>query len=332
MYMFFVGVDVSKAWIDVSCSEGLAVHYAGQFNNSMAGFKRMIAQLKKSTMVDLFDWFVCFENTGTYSKLLLQWLCSQGIACREEDPSILAKLPGIRRGKSDKMDAGFICQYAYEKREKIKPTLLTPPAITELKKLLSRRNLHIRQCAALKTSLKEHRAEFGAELLKQLDQQNDLLILKHQECISFIENRIEELILSDDEMQKNSTLSQSVIGVGPVITWYMIATTGNFKNFETSRRFSSYGGMAPFPRGSSGIKKGRNRVSPKANKQIKALLSNGALSAIHHDPEIRKYYKRRIAEGKKEGVVLNNVKNKLVARVFAAVHRGTPFVKLSSYA
>lgn len=331
MYTFFVGVDVSKAWIDVSSSEGLAVHYAGQFNNSTVGFKRMIAHLKKSTSVGLSDWFVCFENTGTYSKLLLQWLCSQGIACREENPSIIAKLPGIRRGKSDKMDAGFICQYAYEKREKIKPTLLAPPAITELKKLLSRRNLHIRQSAALKTSLKEHRAEFGTELLKQLDQQNNLLILKHQECISFIENRIEELILSNEEMKKNSTLSQSVIGVGPVITWYMIATTGNFKNFETSRKYSTYGGIAPFPRG-SGKRKGRDRVSQKANKQIKALLSNGAVSAIQHDPEIRRYYKRKIAEGKMEGVVLNNVKNKLVARVFAAVQRGTPFVKLSSYA
>ena len=331
MYTFFVGVDVSKSWIDVSSTEGLAVHYAGQFNNSIAGFKRMIAHLKKSTSVDLSEWFVCFENTGTYSKLLLQWLCSQGIACREEHPSVIAKLPVIRRGKSDKMDAGLICQYAYEKRGKIKPTPLAPPAITELKKLLSRRNLHIRQCAALKTSLKEHKSEFPAELFKQLDQQNNLLILKHQECISFIENRIEELIHSNEEMKRNSNLSKSVIGVGPVITWYMIATTGNFKNFETSRQYSTYGGIAPFSRG-SGIKKGRNRVSQIANKQIKALLSNGALAAIQWDPEIKRYYKRKIAEGKMEGVVFNNVKNKLVARVFAVIQRGTPFVKLSSYA
>lgn len=330
MYTFFVGVDVSKSWIDVSSTEGQAVTHAGRFNNSIAGFKKVILHLKKSTAADLSEWFVCFENTGTYSKLLLQWLCSQGISCREENPSVIAKLPGIRRGKSDKMDAGLICQFAHEKRDKIKPTPLAPPAITELKKLLSRRNLHIRQCAALKTSLKEHKSEFPAGLFKQLDEHNNLLILKHQECISFIENRIEELIHSNEEMNKNSKLVKSVIGVGPVITWYMIATTGNFRNFETSRKYATYGGIAPFSKG-SGIKKGRNRVSPIANKQIKALLSNGALAAIQWDPEIKRYYKRKKAEGKMEGVVFNNVKNKLVARAFAAVKRGTPFVKLSSY-
>jgi len=240
MYKFFVGVDVSKGWIDVSSTEGLSVNYAGRFKNSIAGFKEVISQLKKISSIERSEWFVCFESTGTYSKLLLQWLSSQEIACREENPLIIAKLPGLRRGKSDKLDAGFICQYAYEKREKIKPTQLTPPTITELKKLLSRRNLHVRHCAALKTSLKEHRAEFPTELLHQLEQQNKMLIEKHNECIAFIENQIEALVNSDEELSRNSKLSQSIIGIGPVITWYMIATTGNFKLFATSRKYATY--------------------------------------------------------------------------------------------
>lgn len=331
MYKFFTGVDVSKSWIDVSSTEGMSVTYAGRFNNSIAGFKKVISQLEKITSIERSEWFVCFENTGTYSKLLLQWLCSQEIACREENPLVIAKLPGLRRGKSDKLDAGVICLYAYEKRDKIRPTQMTPPAITELKKLLSRRNLHVRHCAALKTSLKEHQAEFPTELLHQLEQQNKMLIEKHNECISFIESRIEALVNSDEEMRRNFKLSQSIIGIGPVITWYIIATTGNFKHFATSRKYSTYGGIAPFPKG-TGIKKGRDRVSHLANKQIKSLLSNGAISAIQHDPQIRMYYQRKIKEGKMEGVVINNVKNKLVARVFAVVKRGTPFVKLSTYA
>ncbi|MDZ4709077.1 MAG: hypothetical protein SH818_11820 [Saprospiraceae bacterium] len=38
MYKFFLGVDVSKGWIDVSSTEGLSVNYASRFNNSIAGF------------------------------------------------------------------------------------------------------------------------------------------------------------------------------------------------------------------------------------------------------------------------------------------------------
>ncbi|MDZ4708547.1 MAG: hypothetical protein SH818_09140 [Saprospiraceae bacterium] len=56
------------------------------------------------------------------------------------------------------------------------------------------------------------------------------------------------------------------------------------------------------------------------------------MSAIRHDLEIRTYYQRKIKEGKVEGVVITSVKNKLVARVFAVVQGGTPFVKLGNYA
>jgi hypothetical protein len=68
------------------------------------------------------------------------------------------------------------------------------------------------------------------------------------------------------------------------------------------------------------------------NKQIKALLGNGITAAITYDTEIRTYFQRKIAEGKEPGVVKNAVKNKLVARVFAVVQRGTPFVRTHNYA
>lgn len=331
MYKFFVGVDVSKSWIDVSSTDGSIVTYTGQFNNSIPGFEKVISQLGKITLVDKSEWFICFENTGTYSKQLLQWLCSQEIACREENPLLISSESGMRRGKSDKLDADLITTYVYKNRDKIQPTRLPAPAISELKKLISIRNLYVRQCATLKSSLKEHRAEFSTEFLKQMEQRNNQLIDSIQEHISFIENQIEILVNSDEEMKKNAKLSQSVIGIGPVITWYLIATTGNFKNFATSRKYSTYGGIAPFPKG-SGIKKGRNKVSQLGDKQIKSLLSNGALAAIQYDPELRNYYQKKISQGKVIGVALNNVKNKLVARVFAVVHRGTPFVKLHNYA
>jgi hypothetical protein len=38
----------------------------------------------------------------------------------------------------------------------------------------------------------------------------------------------------------------------------------------------------------------------KANKQLKALLHNGAMSAIQHSKEIKDYYIRKTSEGKHE--------------------------------
>ena len=43
--------------------------------------------------------------------------------------------------------------------------------------------------------------------------------------------------------------------------------------------------------------------------------------------EIRKYYDRKMAEGKAYGVVANAIKFKLLLRMFAVIKRGTPFVR-----
>ena len=65
---------------------------------------------------------------------------------------------------------------------------------------------------------------------------------------------------------------------------------------------------------------------------MKSLLSMSAISAIQCDTELRLYYQKRINEGKPKMVVLNIIRNKLVARVFATVKRRTPFVPMQRHA
>ena len=65
---------------------------------------------------------------------------------------------------------------------------------------------------------------------------------------------------------------------------------------------------------------------------MKGLFSNCITTAITYDPEISLYYKRKRDEGKRAGVVMNAVKNKLIQRVFSVVKRKTPYVKLMNYA
>jgi transposase len=50
-------------------------------------------------------------------------------------------------------------------------------------------------------------------------------------------------------------------------------------------------------------------------------MHNAAMSAIQHCQEIKEYYNRKIAEGKNKMLVINNICNKLVHRIFACVSR-----------
>ena len=156
----------------------------------------------------------------------------------------------------------------------------------------------------------------------QIDQQ--------QQVIALLENRLQEVINSDPDVAQNDKLARSVIGIGPITSAYIISRTNNYTTFDNPRKFACYCGVAPFAN-SSGTKHGRTKVHHIANKKLKSLFSNGVAVAIVHDPEISKYFKRKKDEGKKSGVVLNAIKNKMIHRVFSVIKRQTPYVKLMNY-
>lgn len=328
MYSFFVGCDISKAFFDVAYQNNSGILYLGRFSNEISGFKKMLTKLKSLSSVDPTQWFICFENTGLYSKALLAWLVSQQIPCREESALAIKKSLGIKRGKDDKADAQAICKYAFEKRDSIQPSQLANPLITRLKKLLSRRDLLVKQKQSIQLSFTEQKKILPADLLSMFKKQNQQLTELLQQQILEIESSIQQLILVDDQIKTNYDLAQSVVGIGPIIAAYLIACTDNFKRFDTSRKFATYIGIAPFPN-QSGIKKGKTKVSHMANKKMKALFSNGILAALVCDPGLKSYYQRKLEEGKQKGVVINALKNKLVHRVFAVIKRQQPYVKLN---
>ena len=108
----------------------------------------------------------------------------------------------------------------------------------------------------------------------------------------------------------------------------MILCTNNFEGITNARSFACYCGVAPFEYSSGTSIRGKTKVSHLANKKMKTDLTNAARSAVVHDPEMRIYYKRKRAEGKAYGTVMNAVKFKIITRAFAVIKRGTPFVKL----
>ena len=155
-----------------------------------------------------------------------------------------------------------------------------------------------------------------------------------------VDKKIKELINQDPVLKELFDIAEcrpvdSVKGIGPVIATEVLITTNEFKaagdpDITDPKKYvcgwrSTYSGFAPFEH-SSGKYKGKSKVSNKANKKVKALFHNGAMSAIQHCKELKEYraanrYQRKVSEGKNEMLVINNVCNKLVHRIFACVSR-----------
>lgn len=332
MYTFFIGIDVSKSWIDVAYRATGKSNYLGQFTNSEEGFEQMVGALTRLTAQNCSEWFVCLENTGSYSKPLCMWLWSKDIAYKEEMPLRINNSLGLSRGKSDKYDAKDICTYAYQRRDEIQADVPDNEDCHRLRKLLSRREFLVKKKKAATNSLTNQKSDLDSEMYALFQQQNEQLLEVYNQQIAEIEECIQETVKRNKKIQKNDQLGRSVIGVGPIISASIIAFSSNYGRFANARKMASYLSIAPYPNQSGTSRQGKDQVPPFGNKFIKSLLSNGAQVAIQYDKELKTYFQRKMDEGKAYGTVMNAIKNKLIHRIFAVVKRQTPYVPLATYA
>lgn len=320
---FFIGVDVSKLTLDVAV-HGSKNHI--RISNNSEGFKQLLAWLKSLKIVLDDCWFV-LEYTGGYEYRLVQFCNAKQITFTRVPGLQIKKSLGMQRGKNDKIDSKRIAEYGYEKREKLQQSKVCNPAITRLKQLLTQRSGFVNDKKA-----HEHRMK---ELLAMMEYKaNDPIIKHYKQAVEFAlkmivktEAEIKKIINKDEAMSRNFALVTSIPGIGKVNGWMTIAYTENFESFADGRTYGAYIGVVPYEHSSGTSIKGKSRVSHMANKPLKADLSMAAKASVQHDPEMKQYYERRSAMGKRHMGIMNEVKFKLVLRMFAVVNKGEVYVK-----
>jgi transposase len=144
--------------------------------------------------------------------------------------------------------------------------------------------------------------------------------------INQLEQEIIEVIKADESMLLNYRIITSIKGIGPVNAWMTIAYTENFNSFTDGRKYAVFVGVIPFERSSGTSIKGPKRISHLAHKGLKQELNQAAKAAMSHDPEIGAYAERKL-KNKAYPLVLNNVKFKLILRMFSLVKRGEYYVE-----
>lgn len=118
-----------------------------------------------------------------------------------------------------------------------------------------------------------------------------------------VNKQLDQLIASDEELNRLFNLITSVEGIGTVTAREVLITTNEFKDFTEAKKYACYAGVAPFQHQSgtsirATVATGKTRVSHLANKTVKTLLHMAALSAINNCEELRDYYQRKVASGK----------------------------------
>ena len=324
-----VGIDVSKNTLDAFI---LKSNHLFQVENSPTGFLKLLHESIQISGSSKDSLLFCFENTGCYSRAVSEFLQDASIDFYTIDALDLKRSKGLSRGKSDKKDAKVIAIYAWRRRDELVCSKLPGPIIDQLSALLSHREMLIKQRTALKNAHKGHYNTYSDNEFKFLKESQLRMIKQLSEEIIITETEIYLIINNNEDLKSNYDLLLSIKGIGKILAFYLITLTHNFTKFTDPRKFACYAGIAPFEYSSGTSVKGRTKVHPCANKQIKSLLNMAAMSSIQLPGEYQMYYLRRITEGKNKMSTLNIIRNKLIFRAFSIVKRRTPYVDLHKFA
>jgi transposase len=325
----FIGIDISKLKFDVKIHSN---QKGSVFENNNTGFKSLMKWAMKNVSCEKEEILFALEHTGIYS-LPISAFFSENHCHFVLLPGLEIKRSlGIQRGKDDKIDSRRIAEYAYQKRDKISPSQLPFKNILKIRRLLSVRDRLVKHRAGYLKDKGENNKFLKRNENKILFEVIEKSICDIDKQINKVEKELENIIKSDELINKQFHLIISIKGVGKQTALFIIAYTNCFTAFDTWRKFASYAGTAPFPYTSGTSIKGRSKVSHLANKKIKALLNMCARSAIVCNPEMKIYYRNRKEKGDNGMSVMNIIRNKLLSRIFAVVRRGTPYVDTYKFA
>lgn len=320
----YIGIDFAKEKFDACYldEDGAVAHAV--FQNVRKDYRKLLSWVRKNAGVkgslNPGEVLFCGEHTGECSLPLSEWLVANGYRIWLDNPVRIRRSAGIVRGKSDKADALMIAQYAMEKYRPGQSMLFVPDSesVKELRSLYSCRMELVKARVGMDNRIGSgsfRYASMSEKALKKIDRELT-------EQADSLEVEIERLMASTPELASNYRILVSFKGIGVLTAAMFIIYTNNFTRFSSPREFACHIGVAPFGIDSGKSIHGGPHVSNFAHKKAKAALVQSAKAAIRFNPAIREYARRLRDKGKHEGVIMNNVKNKIIHIVFKMIKSG----------
>ena len=270
-FTYFIGVDVSRNELDFAVMQGNSLLFHKEIKNDPAAISAQISELKSLPGFTVTKAVFCMEHTGFYCNHLVSGLKKIKTNIVLENALQIKNSLGLIRGKSDKIDAIRIAQYAYTNRENLRLKEQPRPVIIQLSSLNTLRSRLLGVQTALKTPIKEE----STFVNKSIHRRNVASCEKSIDAISIdlskVEDLLAQLINSDEHIKRLMKIITSVPFIGKITALQIIITTNEFKDISCPKKFACYCGVAPFPKESGKIFR-RARVSNLANKKIKSLL------------------------------------------------------------
>jgi len=322
----FIGIDIASETFMVSVfrSPDKPVITQEPIANSSEGFQKLLQWFKEQRLTPANS-ILCMEATGVYGEALTQYLAVEGFKIAIEPPLKVKRAFDQDGHKTDAVDSAQIAEYAYRFFDELR--FWQPPSeiMEKTKHVLSARELLIKQSVSIQNALTAYKRHVVQDKFIIEMYEKNLTLVKEQ--IAQTESHVDEIIRQNPSFHELSLILISVCGVGTLLAAYLLVTTNAFQDITNYKQMAAFLGICPFQH-QSGKSIYRNPNSRHYGPgYIRKLLHLAARSVATHNPEFRKYYYRKIEEGKNKTVALNNIANKLLKIIFALVRDRKPYIK-----
>lgn len=303
----FIGIDVSKMWLDVAGRPDPAPHRVA---NDPDGIAELVGALR-----DLAPALIVLEATGRLELPVVAALQVAGLPVAVVNPRQVrdfAKATG-RLAKTDRLDAAVLAHFADALRPA--PAAPVPDDVRHLDALLTRRN----QLIGMRV-METNRLDRLTDAAVRAEVRKHVAWLA--KAIARADAALAGAVKASPAWQAKDALLQTIPGVGPVATLTLLAGLPELGT-TTGGRLAALVGLAPFADDSGSRQGGRHIRGGRA--PVRRVLYLAALSAVVHNPALRAFKERLAARGKRAKVILTAVARKLLVIANAIIQSGQPW-------
>lgn len=297
--MAYVGIDVSKATLDIAQEDGTVQHVT----NNARGIAELVTQLQAMSPV-----LVVLEATGIYHHSVTAALLAGGIPVAVVNPRQVrdfARSIG-QLAKTDRLDAHVLARFAAVVKPAVRP--LPDEATHELAALVDRRRQLVDMLTAERNRLAIARRSVESSV------QRHIVFL--EKAIKAAEDDLDRWIAQSPAWRAQEDLLRSVPGIGPQTARMLIAELPELGHLSR-REIAALIGVAPMARESGRWHGVRRCWGGRAH--VRTALYMATVTAIRCNPVIKACYARLRAANKPKKLALIACLRHLITIVNAMV-------------
>jgi len=303
---YFVGIDVSKAMLDIAVLPGNETWQVEREEQAIAALASKLRQLIPRLIV--------LEATGGLESPVTAALAAAGLPVVVINPRQardFAKATG-RLAKTDTLDARMLAQFGLTLKPTVRP--LRDEETQALEALLTRRRQLIEMLTMEKNRLQSATKAVRRDITAHITWLNKRL--------KDVDGELTAAIASSDFWRVKDELIRSVPGAGKVLSVTLLANLPELGNLNR-RQIAALAGVAPLNCDSGTLKGSRHIWGGRA--AVRTALYMATITAIRCNPVITAFHRRLRAAGKKPKVAIVACMRKLLTILNSMIRTLTPW-------